>query len=101
MDELRKQSLMADISSGHCLPGTLALPTDLCAVVRDWQRLAWFTVEGSDMQFIHNIGVKPGEPATDVLFALGFHCFHGQLLVNLADAELIQSINVRGAHLFV
>ena len=96
MDELRKQSVMADIAAGHCILGTTPLPSDLCSVVREWRRLAWFTVKGSDMQFIHNIWVKPGDPATDVLFALAVHCLHSQLLVSMGDAGLNQSVQVRG-----
>ena len=34
--------------------------------------LAWFTVEGSPYYFVHNIGVKPGDPSADVLFAFVF-----------------------------
>ena len=33
MEELRKQTLMCDIASGHGLLGTLPLPSDICTVV--------------------------------------------------------------------
>ena len=62
MDELRKQLLGVELHQGHCLFDQLALPQDLKSVVRAWQRLAWFTVEGSPALFVHNIGVKPGDP---------------------------------------
>ena len=75
MDELRKQSVQCSISEGHCLFGTLPLPKDLVEVVMEWQRLAWFSVNGSEFKYVHNIGVKPGDPAADVLFTLAFYCF--------------------------
>ena len=70
MDELRRLTLEVDLSQGHCLFDHLPLPQDLKAAVREWLRLAWFTVEGSPFYFVHNIGVKPGDPSADVLFAL-------------------------------
>ena len=47
MDELRRLTLEVDLSQGHCLFDHLPLPQDLKAAVREWLRLAWFTVEGS------------------------------------------------------
>ena len=73
MDELRRLTLEVDLSQGHCLFDHLPLPQDLKAAVREWLRLAWFTVEGSPYYFVHNIGVKPGDPSADFLFALVFY----------------------------
>ena len=56
----------------------LPIPQDLKTAVRKLLRLAWFTVEGSPHFFVHNIGVKPGDPSADVLFAFVFFAFtHG------------------------
>ena len=52
----------------------LPIPQDLKSVVREWQRLAWFTVDGSPTFFVHTIGVKPSDPSTDVLFAFVSAC---------------------------
>ncbi len=49
----------------------------------EWQRLALYTIEGSQHSFVHNIGVKPGDPAADVLFALAFYSFHEKLVTKL------------------
>ena len=65
MDELRRLTLEVDLSQGHCLFDHLPLPQDLKAAVREWLRLAWFTVEGSPFYFVHNIGVKPGDPSAN------------------------------------
>ena len=75
MDDLRKVSLAVDMSLGHCLVDESPIPQYLKAVVREWQRLAWYTVEGSQTVFVHNIGVKPGDPSADVLFALRSFAF--------------------------
>jgi hypothetical protein len=53
----------------------IQVPMNLAEVVREWQRLAWFMVDGSQSVFVHNIGVQPSDPAADVLFALAFHCY--------------------------
>ena len=45
---------------------------------------------------MHNIGVKPGDPAAEVLFALAFHCFHRKLLAVLREQGLSQSVTVQG-----
>ena len=79
MDELRRLTLEVDLSQGHCLFDHLPLPQDLKATVREWLRLAWFSVEGSPLFFVHTIGVKPGDPLADVLFAFVFFCFHARL----------------------
>ena len=47
MDELRRLTLEVELSQGHCLFDQLPLPQDLKTAVREWLRLAWFTVEGS------------------------------------------------------
>ena len=75
MEELRKLTIDVDLQQGHCLFGTLPIPQDLKATVREWRRLAWFTVEGSSEYFMHNLGVKPGDPAVDALFACAFSLF--------------------------
>ena len=49
MDELRRLTLEVDLSQGHCLFDQLPLPQDLKTAVREWLRLAWFTVEGSPL----------------------------------------------------
>ena len=67
--ELRKQVLETDIAAGHCLLAELKLPTDLLTTIRGWLRLPWFTVQGCPDYFVHNLGVKPGDPAADVFFA--------------------------------
>ena len=72
MDELRRLSLEVDLSQGHCLFDQLPIPQDLKTAVREWLRLAWFTVEGSPHFFVHNVGVKTGDPSADVLFAFAF-----------------------------
>ena len=72
MDALRRLTLEVDLSQGHCLFDQLPIPQDLKTAVREWLRLAWFTVEGSPHFFVHNIGVKPGDPSADVLFAFVF-----------------------------
>ena len=57
----------------------LGAPCNLAAVVAKWQRLAWYNIEGSQHAFVHNIGVKPGDPAADVLFALDSFPFHEKI----------------------
>ena len=79
MDTRRKQSVLVDFEDGHCLFNDLPLPQDLVSVVLEWQQLAWFIVEGSPYVYIHHIGVKPGGPVVDVLFAFAFHCVHQKL----------------------
>ena len=92
MDELRRLTLEVDLSQGHCLFDHLPLPQDLKAVVREWLRLAWFSVEGSPLFFVHNIGVKPGDPSADVLFAFVFFCVHARLKEELRDEGLLENI---------
>ena len=46
-DALRRLTLEVDLSQGHCLFDQLPIPQDLQTAVREWLRLAWFTVEGS------------------------------------------------------
>ena len=95
MDELRQLSVISNIEAGHCLFADLPLPDDLFGVVREWQRLAWFVVDGSPTVFVHNIGVKPGDPAADVLFAFAFYCFHHKLLdLNLSGHSCQTRITV-------
>ena len=96
MDALRKQSVLVDLETGHCLFNDLPLPQDLASVVREWQRLAWFIVEGSPYVFIHNIGMKPSDPTADVLFGFACHCSHQKLLTNLRTDNLIQVVPLRG-----
>ncbi|MFM7983530.1 MAG: hypothetical protein ACKPKO_29810, partial [Candidatus Fonsibacter sp.] len=43
MYEFGKRMLCANIIAGHCLFGTLTLPGDVVDVVREWQRLSWFS----------------------------------------------------------
>ena len=45
MDELRRLTLEVDVSQGDCPFDQLPLPQDLKTAVREWLRLAWFTVE--------------------------------------------------------
>ena len=91
MDERRKQSIISDLARGHCLFDDLPLPQGLLEVILEWQRLAWFSVEGSNFKYVHNIGVKPGDPTADVLFAfclpllppeITFSCKAGQAIGN-------------------
>ena len=51
------------------LVGFLAIAQDLVEVVRDWQRLVWFPVQGSEFVYVHNIGVQPGDQVAGILFA--------------------------------
>ena len=95
-DELRKQVLAADIAAGRCRFEELKLPTDLLAAIREWLRLPWFMVQGCPDYLVHNIGVKPGDPAADVLFAFVFHCFHALLLTRLREAGLAEFVLQRG-----
>ena len=83
MAVLRKQQVLVDLEQGHCQFQDLPLPQNVVQVVREWQRLAWFLVGGPPSVFIHNIGVKPGDPTADVLFAFAFHCCHPKLLETL------------------
>jgi hypothetical protein len=53
-------------------------------------------VEGSDFKYVHNIGVKPGDPAADVLFALAFYYFHSKLLSELDKHQLGEAVHIRG-----
>ena len=99
MDELRRLTLEVDLSQGHCLFDHLPLPQDLKAAVREWLRLAWFSVEGSPLFFVHNIGVKPGDPSADVLFAFVFFCFHARLKEELRDEGLLETVEARGANI--
>ena len=69
-ERLRHLTLEVDLSQGHGLFDQLPLPQDLNAAVREWLRLACFTVEGSPYYFVHNIGVKPGDPSADVCFCI-------------------------------
>ena len=91
-DSLRQQVLAAEIAAGHCLFGDIKLPTDLHAVVREWLRLPWFTVQGCPDFFVHNISVKPGDPSTDVIFAFAFHCFHSTLLGRSRESGLAEVV---------
>ena len=52
MDSLRKGAIQSEVIRGQC-PFT-ALGVE---VVAGWQRLAWYTIEGSPNSFVHNIGV--------------------------------------------
>ena len=45
---------------------------------------------------MHNIGVKPGDPAADILFALAFYCFHDKLLRTLEEHDLADKVIVKG-----
>jgi hypothetical protein len=94
MDELRRQSVCVDIQAGHCLFADLPIPKDLVEVVREWQKLAWFIIDDSPSVCVQNIGVKPGDPAADVLFAFAFYGFHRRLLAALDDVQLLQSVRV-------
>ena len=94
--ELRRLTLEVDLSQGHCLFDQLPLPQDLKVAVREWLRLAWFTVEGSPFYFVHNIGVKPGDPSTDVIFAFVFFCFHARLKEELGAEGLLETVDANG-----
>ena len=96
MDELRRLTLEVELSQGHCLFDQLPLPQDLKTAVREWLRLAWFTVEGSPYYFVHNIGVKPGDPSADVLFAFVFFCFHTRLKDEPRAEGLLETIEASG-----
>ena len=97
MNELHKISLGVDLAHGHCMFDELPIPSDLRGVVRKWQRLAWFTEEGFPTVFVHNIGVKPGDPSTDVLFAFTFFCFHTRLRSQLRKAGLLEEVPACGS----
>ena len=70
---------------------TLPLPGDLIAVVRELQRLSWFSMEESAFLFVHNIGVKPGDPAADVLFAFALYCLRTRMLEALRLANIMET----------
>ena len=93
MDELRKLTLDVDFKKGHCLFDNLPIPQDLKTAVREWQRFSWFTVEGSQEVFVHNIGAKPGDPPADVLFAFVFFCVHTRLLEELRLEGLVEEVS--------
>ena len=92
MGVLCKQTVLVDLAQGHCLFQDLPLPQNLVQVVRKWQRLAWFLVEGSLVALIHIIRVKPGDPAADVLFAFAFHCVHQKLFESFRSEGLMESV---------
>ena len=96
MDVLRKQTVLVSFRSGHCLFNDLPLPQDLVSIVREWQRLAWYLVEGSPLMIIHKIGVKPRDPTADVLFAFAVHRFHQKLLSDLRLDNLIETVPLKG-----
>ena len=43
-----------------------------------------------------NIGVKPGDPSTDALFAFVFFCFHSRLKERLKAEGLLEDIPTSG-----
>ena len=45
---------------------------------------------------MHNIGVKPGDPSADVLFACVFYCFHVRLKEELRAEGLLETIEASG-----
>jgi len=96
MDSLRKGVIQSEVTRGQCLFTALDVPRDLAEVVAEWQRLAWYTIEGSPNSFVHNIGVKPSDPTTDVLFALAFYSFHQKLLDKLKQYGLDVVLPIHG-----
>ena len=93
MDELRKLTLGVDLQQGHGLFDNLPIPQDLKTTVMEWQRLSWFTVEGSQEVFVNNIGMKPGDPSADVLFAFVFFCLHTRHLEDLKMRGLLEDVS--------
>ncbi len=100
IDDLRRQSRTSELARGDCLCDIMPLPEDLASVVRTWQRLAWYTVEGCQDYFVHNMNFKPGDLAANVLFAFAFHCFHTELLEALRVADLIETVPRRGLGIY-
>ena len=51
---------------------------------------------GFPYYFVHNFGVKPGDPSADVLFAFVLYCFHARLKEELRAEGLVETIEASG-----
>ena len=68
---------------------------DVAAMLADWHQ----TVQGAEKRAIHLTGVRPGDPAADVMFAFAFARFHRKLVDRLGKKGLLPAIFLHGGQL--
>ena len=58
------------------------------SLVEDWHRCPWYSVRGRPERYRTLVGVRPGDPLADAVFALAFALFQEELVSALAAAGL-------------
>ena len=83
MSEAAAQALSDSIESGVTALSRHGPAEGWRSALADWRRGSWFMVRGIDRWTLPLVGVRPGDPPADVIFAIAFTAF-----LKLLSAEL-------------
>jgi hypothetical protein len=71
-----------------------------CAALADWHAGCWFTVRDAEGRVFTLIGSRPGDPAADLAFCLGFLCLQLELFERLTVHQIMPKLVHRGHAVF-
>ena len=100
MSEAAAQGLSDSIESGATALSRHGLAEGWRSALADWHRGSWFMVRGSDRCTMPLVGVRPGDPPADVVFAVAFTAFLKLLNAELEARGPQPSLEVAGAGIF-
>ena len=70
------------------------------SALASWHRGSWFMVRGSRRCILPSLGVRPGDPLADVVFAIAFAAFLKLLNAELAARGLQPTVAIAGPGIF-
>jgi hypothetical protein len=94
------QALHEQIVLGSTALARHEVPAGWRSALADWHRGSWFMVRGSRRCILPSLGVRPGDPPADAVFALAFDAFLKLLNVELAARGLQPAVPVAGPGIF-
>ena len=90
------QALSDEIEQGATALQRHLVPECWRSALADWHRGSWFSVRGSGRCIMPDLGVRPGDPPADVVFAIAFDAFLKLLNKELDARGLLPSVVTSG-----
>jgi hypothetical protein len=94
------RSISDEIDLGRTALARHGVPEGWRSALADWHRGSWFMVRGSRRCILPSLGVRPGDPPADVVFAIAFAAFLKLLNAELAARGLQPTVAVAGPGIF-
>ena len=97
VDAAKIVDIIASVASEMAEQGVPAAWADM---VRDWHKLASFSIQGATTVVVPSAGTRPGDPLSDLIFAVAFGRLQADLMQQLAEAGLEVTIPVVDGGIF-